>query len=87
MANVRRKRTTEEQALYDQIQNAKRLRVEQAAEIDRAVDLLFEVPAEEATDAVLGVRARFALSARRRFDETTQRLARLEERYEALRPL
>lgn len=85
MAITRRKRTDEEQKLYDQIETLKRQKSEQALVVTRLVDLMFDVKADEETDAVLGARARAALTARRTVDETAKQIESLQAQYEKLR--
>jgi len=85
MAGARRKRTVDEQALYDEVESLKKLRAEHAEQITAALDRLYSVGSADETDAVLGAHARAALAARRRLDETNARIVALTERYRELR--
>lgn len=85
MANTRRKRTEEEQRLYEEIESLKRQRSEQTAEITRRIEFMYAVTKDEETDAILGGRARDVLAARREVDRLTVTIENLQVRYEALR--
>lgn len=85
MATTRRKRTDEEQRLYDEIEALKRQKSDQAIEVTRCVDRMFSVGPDGETDAILGARAREALAARRAVDEIGRELVSLQTKYEALR--
>lgn len=85
MANTRRKRTEEEQKLYEEIESLKKKRSEQTAEVTRRIEFMYAVTKDEETDTILGARARDVLAARREIDRLTVTIENLQVRYEALR--
>ena len=85
MAGARRKRTDEEQKIYDEIEAIKRARTDKADEITKHLDAMWLVPPTNVTDVVLGGYARHALTARHELDALTARLEALMAHYQALR--
>jgi DNA-binding NarL/FixJ family response regulator len=80
---TRRKRTPEEQTLFNEIEALKKLKSDQAHQVTVAIEQMYQERDE--SDAALGARARAVLAARRDADKTAERINELTARYEALR--
>jgi hypothetical protein len=84
MANVRRRRTDEEQALYERLTLAKKRRVQLAADLAASVDGL-SVSSATHTDFALALVARIIIGIRSDMDACSRLERELEEQYVALR--